>query len=145
MLQHMMAGLNAHITFDLGLALIVVAANSLDKLEGDYHRVNGILCSQIPGMLDIVQTLSPELRLIRWLIPNEIWLLKRMLTKLRQSAWLFAIYLAMHPDKAQAKRVNQSAWTAAMGAWYLHPPLKLKPGRRCWSGRSRAARAATSR
>ena len=43
-LQHMMAGLNAHITFDLGLAVLTVAANSLDSLEDDYDRVNTVLC-----------------------------------------------------------------------------------------------------
>jgi hypothetical protein len=127
MLQHMMAGLNAHITFDLGLALVKVAPNALQDLEGDYHRVNALLCSQIPGMLDIVGTLSPQVLLIRRLLPGEIIVLKRMLTKLRESAWLFAINMAMHPDKERERRVNQSSWTAAMGAWYLHPPRRLRP------------------
>ena len=120
-LQHMMAGLNAHITFDLGLAVLAVAGNSLDSMEADFNRVNALLCSQIPGMLDVVQQLSPELRWARLLIPDEVGILKRMLMKLRKSAWLFAINMAMHPDSAMQKQVHQSAWTAALGAWYLQP------------------------
>ncbi len=128
-LQHMMTGLNAHITFDLGLAVLVVAANSLDKLENDFNRVNALLCSQIPGILGVVEQLSPEFRVIRRVLPNkvEVALLKRMITKLRRSAWYFAIYMDLHPESARERRVNQASWTAAMGAWYLQPPARLTP------------------
>jgi hypothetical protein len=125
MLQHMMAGLNAHITFDLGLATLAIAGNSLDTLAADFNRVNALLCSQIPGILDVVEQLSPELRWTRRLIPDEVGVLKGMLTKLRRSAWLFAINMALRPDNARPRRVNQAAWTAALGAWYLQPPARL--------------------
>lgn len=128
-LQHMMTGLNAHITFDLGLAVLAVAANALDKLENDFNRVNALLCSQIPGILGVVEQLSPEFRVIRRVLPNavEVALLKRMITKLRRSAWYFAIYMDLHPESARERRVNQASWTAAMGAWYLQPPARLTP------------------
>jgi hypothetical protein len=125
--QHMLAGLNAHITFDLGLAVLAIAANSLNTLENDYNRVNGLLCSQIPGILKVVQGLSPELRWARWLIPDEVGVLKGELTKLRRGAWLFAIYMAMHPQNARQKTVNQEAWTAALGSWYLNPSERWTP------------------
>jgi Family of unknown function (DUF5995) len=125
MLQHMMAGLNAHITFDLGLATLAIAGDSLDTLAEDFGRVNALLCSQIPGILDVVEQLSPELRWTRRLIPSEVRVLKRMLTKLRSSAWLFAMNMATSPDDARQSRVNQAAWTAALGAWYLQPPRRL--------------------
>lgn len=126
-LQHMMTGLNAHITFDLGLAVLAIAANSLNSLQNDFNRVNALLCSQIPGITDVVEKLSPGVRWGRRLIPDEIGLMKRVLTKLRKSAWLFAIYMALHPENARSKRVNQAAWTAALGAWYLQPPPRLTP------------------
>jgi Family of unknown function (DUF5995) len=127
MLQHMMAGLNAHITFDLGLATFAIAGNSLDTLEPDFNRVNALLCSQIPGILDVVQQLSPNLRWIRWLMPDEVGLLKRALTKLRRGAWLFAIYMATHPKNRREKTVNHEAWTAAVGSWYLQPSARWTP------------------
>jgi len=125
MLQHMMAGLNAHITFDLGLATLAIAGDSLDTLADDFNRVNALLCSQIPGILDVVEQLSPDLRWTRRLMPDEVSVLKRMLTKLRRSAWLFAINMAVLPDNARQRRVDQAAWTAALGAWYLQPPARL--------------------
>lgn len=120
-LQHMLAGLNAHITFDLGLALLAIAPNSPDPLKEDYQRVNDLLCSQIPGILKVVQQLSPELRWIRWLIPDEVGVLKRSLTKLRRGAWLFAVYGSMYPQKEMEKTLHQEAWTAALSSWYLQP------------------------
>jgi hypothetical protein len=125
-LQQMMTGLNAHITFDLGLAVVAIAANSLKTLDNDFNRINAILASQVPGTLDVIGQLSPDLRWIRRLIP-EVWVIRQVLKKLRKSAWYFAIYLAMHPDNAREKQVNQAAWTAALGAWYLQPPKRFTP------------------
>jgi hypothetical protein len=133
-LQHMLAGLNAHITFDLGLALLATAAHSLDSLTNDYNRVNVILCAQIPGIVKVVEQLSPDLRLSRWLVPDEGGVLKDALTKLRRGAWLFAIYVAMHPEKALPKTLHQEAWTAALSSWYLQPSEQ-------WTGLPRLIRA----
>jgi len=120
-LQHMLAALTTHISFDLGLAVLTIAANSLNSLTDDYNRVNGLLCSQIPGILKVVEQLSPELRWTRWLIPDEVGFLKDTLKKLRKGAWLFAIYMAMHPQNARQKTASQEAWTAMLGSWYLQP------------------------
>jgi hypothetical protein len=125
-LQQMMTGLNAHITFDLGIAAYATAANSLQSLEPDFNRINAILASQVPGTLNVIGQLSPDLRWIRRLLP-EVWVIKRVLKKLRKSAWYLAVYLALHPDNAREKRVNQASWTAAMGAWYLQPPERYTP------------------
>lgn len=124
-LQHMMAGLNAHISFDLGLAVFEVAPDSMDSLEDDYNRVNTILCKQLPDILKVLDKLSPEIRWTRWVIPGEIRLLDRSLTKLREGAWLFAYYLATHPPSVTEKTVHQQAWTAALGSWYLQPPTRF--------------------
>ncbi len=126
-LQHLMSAFNAHITFDLGMACITIAPHSLDTLEDDFNRVNAVLCSQIPGIVDVLQRLSPELRWTRRLIPDELGVLNRVLVKLRKGAWLFAVYMAMHPESAIQKQVNQAAWTAALGDWYLQPPERLTP------------------
>jgi hypothetical protein len=120
-LQDMLAALTAHISFDLGLAVLAVAADSLNALTDDYNRVNGLLCSQVPGLLKVVQQLSPELRRTRWLMPDEVGVVQVALRKLRKGAWLFAIYVAMHPQNAREKIVHQEAWTATLGSWYLQP------------------------
>lgn len=126
-LQHMLAGLNAHITYDLGLAVLAVAADSLNELSDDYNRVNGLLCSQVPGLFKVVQQLSPDFRRTRWLIPDEVDVVQVALRRLRKGAWLFAIYLAMHPQNAREKTVHQAAWTATLGSWYLQPSAWWSP------------------
>lgn len=125
MLQHMLTGINAHITFDLGLAAVAIAPDSLAALEDDFNRVNAVLCSQIPGMLDVVEKLSPAVRDIRLVVPFEVVLLKRMLVKLRTSAWFFALATALRPQHARETRVGQESWTSAIGAWYSQPPFRL--------------------
>jgi len=71
-----------------------------------------------------MQRLSPELRWTRRLIPDELGVLDRVLVKSRRGAWLFAVYMALHPEYASQKQVNHAAWTAALGAWYLQPPAR---------------------
>jgi Family of unknown function (DUF5995) len=122
MLQHMMAGLNAHINFDLGLATAKMVPNSLQAFEHDFNLINAIVATQIRGMLDEVQKLSPGVLWIRRAIPDEVGLIKQVLIKFRQSGWFFAIFLAEHPGKAIEKQVNQMSWAAALSAWYLDPP-----------------------
>jgi Family of unknown function (DUF5995) len=126
-LQHMMTAFNAHISFDLGMACYAIAGNSLDTLENDFNRVNALLCSQMPGMVAELQRLSPELRWMRRLIPDELGVFDRVLTKLREGAWSFATYMALHPENAEQKQMHQVATTAALGAWYLQPPARLTP------------------
>ena len=85
-----------------------------------------MLGSQIRGVLDVVVQLSPTVLWIRRVIPDEAWILKKVLRALRESAWLFAAGLALHPENARELQANKAAWTAALGSWYLQPPLELR-------------------
>jgi hypothetical protein len=125
--QHMLAGLNAHIRFDLGLALLTVAGDWPDSLREDYHSVNVLLCNQIPDINKRVQQLSPELRWLRVLIPDEISEMQKAVTKLREEAWLFARYMATNPGTAKERAVHQEASTSALSSWYLQPSGRFSP------------------
>ncbi|WP_326546923.1 DUF5995 family protein [Mycolicibacterium sp. ND9-15] len=122
MLQHMVAGLNAHINFDLGLATAEMVPYSMDAFEHDFQLINALVATQIRGMLRVTEGLSPAVLWIRRAVPNEIGIISRVLIKFRKSGWLFAIGLAMNHEKAREKTVNQMSWAAALGAWYLDPP-----------------------
>jgi hypothetical protein len=122
MLQHMVAGLNAHINFDLGVTTARMVPNAMSAFEHDFNLINALMATQVRGMLNVVQTLSPGVLWIRRVIPNEVTLIRRLLVKFRDSGWMFAFSLATQPDQARARRVNQMSWTAALGAWYLDPP-----------------------
>jgi hypothetical protein len=122
MLQHMVAGLNAHIQFDLGIVTAQLVPTALQTFEHDFKLINELVASQVRGMLKIVDRLSPTIHSIRWVIPARGKLVARILRKFRKSCWFFAIYLSVRPDKVREQTVNQLSWTAALCAWYLHPP-----------------------
>lgn len=126
-LQHMLAGLNAHISFDLGLALLTVAGDWPPTLREDYDRVNHLLCKQIPGINKEVQKRSPELRWLHVLLPDDIGVQMKWLTKMREGAWQFAFYMAMNPGNATEKTAHQEAWTSALSSWYLQPSGRFSP------------------
>ncbi len=121
MIQQMLAGLNAHICFDLGVAAATVAPESLRELKPDFDRITDVVGTQVHGMTVVFERLSPGFRWLSRLTP-EGWLIGRVLKKFRDGAWLFAIDMAVDPEHVREKRVNHTSWTAALGFWYLHPP-----------------------
>lgn len=127
MVQNMLAGLNAHINYDLALTTAAEDPDSLDTFERDFNLINAYLGGQITGALDATTKISPTLTWFRRAIPKEVWLIKWVLVRFRNSAWLCAIRLAEHPEDAHEMTVNQTAWAAALGAWYLDPPRKYTP------------------
>jgi len=130
MLQHMVAGLNAHINFDLGLATAEIVPDSMEAFDHDFQLINALVATQIRGMLRVTEGISPAVRWIRRAVPNEVGFIRRALVKFRRSGWLFAAYVLLNPDKAREKEVNHMAWAAALGAWYLDPPRYLGLGPR---------------
>jgi Family of unknown function (DUF5995) len=128
-LQHLLIAFNAHISFDLGMACCTVAPApaALTALKGDFDRVNKILADQIPGIVDVLQKLSPELVWTRRLIPDELRVFNGMLENMRRGAWLFAVYMVMHKDGADQKRVRQEAEAAVLNTWYLQAPGRCSP------------------
>ena len=84
-LQHMMAGSQCTHQFRSGHGRLSDCGSLAGRdLKNDYNRVNVILCAQMPGILKVVDQLSPDLRASRWLVPGEVGVLKRALTKLRK-------------------------------------------------------------
>jgi hypothetical protein len=122
MLQHMVAGLNSHINFDLGVTIAQMVPNAMSAFEHDFKLINALMATQVRGMLNVVQTLSPGVLWIRRAIPNEVAVIRSLLVRFRDSAWMFAYGMATAEDHGRARRVNQTSWTAALGAWYLDPP-----------------------
>jgi hypothetical protein len=98
-LQHMLAGVNAHIELDLGIAAQIVAPGAnLAALHNDFNTVNAVLASQVSGVVDDLDELSPALAATyRVLTGNEIFLIDEAVKTLRDSAWRFARVLALEP------------------------------------------------
>ena len=98
-LQHMLAGVNAHIDLDLGIAAQTAAPRGNPAaLHNDFNTVNAVLASQVSGVVGDLDELSPALAaLYRVLSDNEIFLIDEAVKTLRDSAWRFATVLAFEP------------------------------------------------
>lgn len=123
MLQQMLAGLNAHICFDLGVAAAAVPVAPMDDLKHDFDAITDVVQTQVPAMVRTFERLSPG---FRWftLITPEKYVIGNVLDRFRKGAWLFAVDLAMNPDQVRKLHVDHTSWTAALGYWYLNPPKK---------------------
>ena len=125
MLQHMLAGVNAHIDLDLGItAQNIAPAMKLPKLHDDFNTINAVLASQVNGVLDDINQLSPDLaELYQILAGNEIFLINQSVAAMRDSAWRFAIVLAVVPGFARPLTIwARDRKVAAQADLIYHPP-----------------------
>jgi hypothetical protein len=128
-LQHLLLGMNAHITLDLGIAAAAVAPGaSFQALQGDFNRINDVLAS-------LLGTVENELVSIvgRWEAPAGALLgflegdahgVERsaamlVMTRARSAAWQFATGLAAvdpaDTDALSARITQQDEQTTETG------------------------------
>jgi hypothetical protein len=61
-LQHLLLGMNAHINFDLPIAVLEVAPpGELSRLQGDFLAINAILASLLDTIQETIEPFSPLL------------------------------------------------------------------------------------
>lgn len=123
-LQHMLGGVNAHIGLDLGIAAQNIApAMKLPTLHGDFNTINAVLASQVNGVVDDINQLSPELaELYQILADHEIFLINQAVAAIRDSAWRFAIVLAVLPRFAHPLAIGVRDRTVAAQADLIYDP-----------------------
>ena len=123
--QHMLAGVNAHIDLDLGIAASEVSPGAqIESLHDDFDTVNAVLASQVRGVLDEIDVLSPVLAdLYDVLMQHEIDLIDEGLMVFRDGAWRFAVLLACEPAILhQATIMVKDLEVAKLGTLILYPP-----------------------
>lgn len=99
-LQHVLAAINAHIGLDLGIATQTVGgARAVLALQEDFNRINGVLASQVNGVVRDMNELSPALAdVYTVLMDHEIFVINEALRTMRDDAWRFATILALEPS-----------------------------------------------
>ena len=125
LVQHMLAGVNAHIDLDLGIAAEEVAPGRLlPTLHHDFNTVNAVLSSQVATVVEEINSLSPVLAdIYRVLMNHELDLIADGLVIVRDSAWRFAKLLACEPSFAQQPTIMvKDLEVAKLGALIFHPP-----------------------
>ena len=123
--QHMIAGVNAHIDLDLGIAAEAVApGKQIDSLHHDFNTVNAVLSSQVSTVVTVIDSLSPVLAdIYSVLMQHELDLIADGLVITRDSAWLFAKELAIEPSILHPETIMLHDYrVAALGTLILHPP-----------------------
>jgi hypothetical protein len=123
--QHMIAGVNAHIDLDLGIAAETIApGKQLDSLHHDFNTVNAVLSSQVSTVVTEIDSLSPVLAdIYTVLMQNELDLISDGLVITRDAAWVFAKELAVEPSIVHPTTIMiHDLKVAALGNLILHPP-----------------------
>lgn len=130
-LQHLLAGINAHINLDLGIAAAEAApGGTLPSLERDFDRVNGILFSLVDRVEEAIGSVSPWLAWLERIggrTGDE--LIRFSLGVARDGAWRLAERLAGLPPERWVESVEpRSRSTARLGLEVLSPGPFLRWG-----------------
>jgi hypothetical protein len=124
--QQMLAGVNAHIDLDLGIAAAAVAPGAaLPSLQHDFNTINAVLSSQVATVVEEIDSLSPVLaEIYAVLMNNELDLIADGLVVTRDSAWFFARTLSLEPAFLHPPAIMlHDLEVARVGSLILHPPL----------------------
>ena len=100
-LQNLLAGMNAHIDYDLGIATAQVAGTleGLDSLHGDFDKINDLLACLVPTVFTELGDLSPLIHLVEDLgEATEESLVDIVMDGARDFAWLLANELVILRD-----------------------------------------------
>lgn len=95
-LQHLLAGMNAHINLDLGIAAARIAPGAqIASLQRDFDRINTILAALTPVVEQEIDRMSPVFRALTSIAPKlELRMVGFSMEKARDQAWRFARSLA---------------------------------------------------
>jgi len=100
-LQHLLAGINAHINLDLGIAAATTSPGAaLPELRRDFDRINEILAALIAGFEHDLAEVSPWIGALDWIGGrHDEEVVRFSIEVARTQAWRFATELApLAPD-----------------------------------------------
>ncbi len=123
--QHMLAGVNAHIGLDLGVvAQALMPPGRLWDLKQDFDRINAVLASQVSGIVVDINELSPALaEVYAVLMDNQIFVINEAVRALRDDAWRFATFLAVQPRFTRPITIRVRDYRVAeQGGLIYQPP-----------------------
>lgn len=126
--QHLMLGMNAHINFDLGVAVATVCdAESLPELRDDFITMNNLLISLLNEITTDLGRAWPLFGLVnRFAWQEDDAMLSLGMRDARALAWDFAAELVHMDADARAKAIAEhDAEIAAIGETLWKPPFPI--------------------
>jgi Family of unknown function (DUF5995) len=126
-LQHMLAGVNTHIDLDLGIVVQQFAPGlRMSNLHEDFNRINAVLASQINGVVDDINEISPALAdVYAVLTRHEVFLINQVVRASRDSAWRFAARLAVQPGFTRPLSIRLRDRKVASQTELIYDPPQL--------------------
>ncbi len=122
--QHLLLAMNPHINIDLGFAAAeICSGEEIHDLHDDFQKVNDILASIIPTVIDELSELSPLLYVLEDIAEKEEEAIINFSMKIaRDSAWKLATALAPLTDHDQQIMIKQKNTSISkLGEKIIHP------------------------
>jgi len=128
-LQHLLAGMNAHINLDLGVASAQVSpGDQLPQLKADFDEINDVLAAQVAAVESEMAALSPLVKNLSTVgLSSETTLINFNIGLARKAAWFIAQRLANEPSILHEVTVDGLDLAAFVGERaILYPPFKAE-------------------
>ena len=108
-LQHLLIGMNAHISLDLGIAAAEISrGKQLESLHDDFNRINTILSSLVDEVENNLATIWPFFRkILRWTRQVDNIIADFSMELARDGAWQFAKKLSTLQDDEWQNAIMQ--------------------------------------
>jgi hypothetical protein len=126
-LQHLLAGMNAHINLDLGIASAQVSpGDQLSLLKTDFDQINDILAAQVGAVEAEMAALSPLIKTLSTVgLSSETTLINFNIGLARNAAWFIAQRLANEPSFLHDATIDGLDFSVSVGGRaILYPPFK---------------------
>ena len=128
-LQHLLAGMNAHINLDLGIAAATCApGEQLAGLQADFDLINTVLAEQVSAVEQEMAEISPWVALLNTFgLRTETTIINFSMTKARDCAWAEAANLAQLSGNLLGAAIAEAdAQASLVGALVVSPPLLVR-------------------
>ncbi|GHN01686.1 hypothetical protein WSM22_31750 [Cytophagales bacterium WSM2-2] len=127
-IQHLLAAMNAHIGFDLGIAAATVCPGfAINSLRNDFIKINDILASLVDSIESELEEMWPILKPIDWIagkLDEDIAAFSMQIA--REAAWQMALEYSSLPPGGQARFLSmRDAKVAAFGKKITEPGILL--------------------
>lgn len=124
-LQHLLAGINAHINLDLGIAAMETSpGDKLPALQSDFEKINTILFNLVQPVQDEIGEVSPWIGLLEKIDPSAgDAIINFSMRVARDSAWRFALGLnALNAVELPGAIQRRDQEIAELGRLVVNPP-----------------------
>ena len=127
-LQHLLLGMNAHISLDLGIAAARISpGNEIDSLENDFNKINTILASLVGNVESTLSRIWPKLKFLLKLTGKvDDFFINFSMELARNEAWHFAKQLAPLTLEQQTPVIAQKDIKVSKGSdIVIHPGVLI--------------------